>query len=62
MYYILGGKARFRTKTMKKILKAGDTQIHKSWESHSMDTHEEPMLAFILWRGTGLNQLAKIDE
>ena len=62
MYYILGGKARFRTKTMKKILKAGDTQIHKSWESHSMDTLEEPMLAFILWRGTGLNQLAKIDE
>ena len=62
MYYILGGKARFRTKTMKKILKAGDTQIHKSWESHSMDTLEEPMLAFILWRGNGLNQLAKIDE
>ena len=62
MYYILGGKARFRTKTMKKILKAGDTQIHKSWESHSMDTLEKPMLAFILWRGNGLNQLAKIDE
>ena len=62
MYYILGGKAQFRTKTMKKILKAGDTQIHKSWESHSMDTLEEPMLAFILWRGNGLNQLAKIDE
>ena len=62
MYYILGGKARFRTKTMKKILKAGDTQTHKSWASHSMDTLEEPMLAFILWRGNGLNQLAKIDE
>ena len=62
MYYILGGKARFRTKTMKKILKAGDTLIHKSWESHSMDTLKEPMLAFILWRGNGLNQLAKIDE
>ena len=62
LYYILGGKATFRTKTVKKVLKAGDTQFHKSWESHSMDTHEEPMLAFILWRGTGLNQLAKIDE
>ena len=47
---------------VKKILKAGDTQFHKSWESHSMDTLEEPMLAFILWRGNGLNQLAKIDE
>ena len=62
LYYILGGKATFRTKTVKKVLKAGDTQFHKSWESHSMDTLEEPMLAFILWRGNGLNQLAKIDE
>ena len=62
LYYILGGKATFRTKIVKKVLKAGDTQFHKSWESHSMDTLEEPILAFILWRGTGLNQLAKIDE
>ena len=62
MYYILGGKAQFRTKTATKILKAGDTQLHKSWESHSMDTLEEPLLAFILWRGYGLDQLAKIDE
>ena len=62
LYYILGGKATFRTKTVKKVLKAGDTQFHKSWESHSMDTLEEPMLAFILWRGNGLNQLAKIDK
>ena len=61
LYYILGGNATFRTKTVKKVLKAGDTQFHKSWESHSMDTLEEPMLAFILWRGNGLNQLAKID-
>ena len=62
MYYVLGGKAVFRTKTVEKVLKAGDTQFHKSWESHSMDTLEEPMLALILWRGNGLNQLAKIDE
>ena len=62
LYYILGGQATFRTKTVKTVLKAGDTQFHKSWESHSMDTLEEPILAFILWRGTGLNQLAKIDE
>ena len=62
MYYVLGGQATFRTVNVEKVLKAGDTQFHKSWESHSMDTLEEPILAFILWRGTGLNQLAKIDE
>ena len=62
MYYVLGGQATFRTVTVETVLKAGDTQFHKSWESHSMDTLEEPMLAFILWRGNGLNQLAKIDE
>ena len=62
LYYVLGGQATFRTMTVEKVLKAGDTQFHKSWESHSMDTLEEPILAFILWRGNGLNKLAKIDE
>ena len=62
IYYILGGKAQFKTKTMTKVLKANDTQFHKSWESHAMETLEEPLLAFILWRGKGLDQLAKIDK
>ena len=62
IYYILGGKALFKTKTMTKVLKANETQFHKSWESHAMETLEEPLLAFILWRGKGLDQLAKMDN
>ena len=62
MYYILGGKALFRTKTMTKVLKASETRFHKSWESHAMETLEEPLLAFILWRGNGLKKLAQIDD
>ena len=50
IYYILGGKALFKTKTMTKVLKANETQFHKSWESHAMETLEEPLLAFILCR------------
>ena len=62
IYYILGGKALFKTKTMTKVLKANETQFHKSWESHAMETLDEPLLAFILWRGNGLEKLAKIDH
>jgi len=62
IYYILGGKALFKTKTMTKVLKANETQFHKSWESHAMETLEEPLLAFILWRGNGLDKLAQIDD
>ena len=62
IYYILGGKALFKTKTMTKVLGANETQFHKSWESHAMETLEEPLLAFILWRGNGLEKLAQIDD
>ena len=62
LYYILGGKALFKTKTKSKVLKANETQFHKSWQSHSMETFEDPLLAFILWRGNGLDQLARIDD
>ena len=62
IYYVLGGKALFKTKNGAKVLKANETQFHKSWESHSMETLEEPLLAFILWRGKGLDQLAKMDN
>ena len=62
IYYILGGKALFKTKTMTKVLEANETQFHKSWESHAMETLEEPLLAFILWRGNGLEKLAQIDN
>ena len=62
IYYILGGKALFKTKTMTKVLKANDTQIHESWESHAMETLEEPLLALVLWRGNGLEKLAQIDD
>ena len=47
---------------MTKVLKANETKFHKSWESHAMETLEEPLLAFILWRGKGLDKLAQIDD
>ena len=62
IYCILAGKALFKTKTMTKVLKANQTHFHKSWESHAMETLEEPLLAFVLWRGNGLDKLAQIDD
>ena len=62
IYYILGGRALFKTKTMTKVLETNETQFHKSWESHAMETLDEPLLAFILWRGNGLEKLAQIDH
>tara|TARA_B100000963_G_scaffold250381_1_gene219346 strand:+ start:144 stop:713 length:570 start_codon:yes stop_codon:yes gene_type:complete len=62
IYYILDGKALFKTKTGTKVLKTNQTHFHKSWESHAMETLEEPLIAFILWRGNGLDKLARIDK
>ncbi len=62
IYCVLGGKALFKTKKETKVLKANETQFHKSWESHAMETLEDPLLAFILWRGKGLDHLAKMDN
>ena len=47
---------------MTKVLNANETHFHKSWESHAMETLEEPLLAFNLWRGNGLDNLARIDD
>ena len=62
IYYILGGKALFKTQTITKVLKANDTQFHKSWESHATEILEEPLLALVLWRGNGLDKLAQIEK
>ena len=38
-------------------LVAGDTRLHRSSQRHALQTEAEPLLAFVLWRGEGLDQM-----
>ena len=61
IYLILGGSALFRTKEEENIVKKNETQTHCSWQSHSMITDNEPILTFVLWRGSGIYKPPKMD-
>jgi mannose-6-phosphate isomerase-like protein (cupin superfamily) len=61
IYLNLGGNAIFRTKEEEILLNPNETKIHYSWQSHSMITHKEAILTFVLWRGKGMFGLPKMD-
>ena len=61
IYLNLAGNAMFRTKKEEILLKPNETRMHYSWQSHSMITHKEAILTFVLWRGKGMSDLAKMD-
>ncbi len=50
-YLILAGKAVFHAYgTASKTLRAGDTVFHTKNQPHATETHDQPMLALVLWR------------
>ena len=61
IYLNLGGNAIFRTKEEEILLNPNETKMHHSWQSHSMITHKEAILTFVLWRGKGMFGLPKMD-
>ncbi|PSL22032.1 dimethylsulfonioproprionate lyase family protein [Shimia abyssi] len=58
IYLCLSGNARFlcRNNGTEHMadLSPGDTRAHTSWQTHAMTTAHQPILTFVLWRGTGL--------
>lgn len=55
LYFILSGEAIFHKKGEEdRLLRAGDTTFHASYQPHAMTTTTQPILAFVLWRGAGL--------
>ena len=61
IYLNLGGNAIFRTKEEEILLNPNETKTHYRWQSHSMITHKEAILTFVLWRGKGMFGLPKMD-
>lgn len=51
LYLVLAGNAQWSTPTSERRVPPGDLVLHKSDESHSMRTFDEPLLALWAWRG-----------
>ena len=55
LYYILAGAAEFHTEGQPSaVIGPEGTRHHTPLQPHAMDTHDEPVLALVLWRGPGL--------
>jgi hypothetical protein len=55
LYYILAGTAEFHAEGLPSaMLRPGGLRHHITDQPHAMDTHAEPVLALVLWRGPGL--------
>jgi len=51
LYLILAGEAEFfAAGRASRTLRPGDTAIHLSCQPHAMQTHDSPVLAYVLWR------------
>lgn len=63
LYYVLAGSARFRTEgAADETLRQGGTRQHTTLQSHALDTPDAPLLAFVLWRGPGLDVMGKMER
>lgn len=61
LYLILSGGALFKTPTDTRQLGSNQIRHHASWESHAMRTTDQPILAFVLWRGDGIADIPRMD-
>lgn len=60
IYLILSGQALFKTPQDEVEIGPNQTRFHASRQSHAMVTTDQPILAFVLWRGEGLNDLPRM--
>lgn len=63
LYFIVSGEAEFfREGEAGQVLRAGDTRLHRPMQPHAMTTGDSPVLAFILWRGSGVAELPRMGR
>jgi|TARA_R110002072_G_scaffold94336_7_gene208520 mannose-6-phosphate isomerase-like protein (cupin superfamily) len=63
LYHVLAGAAEFHADGLPSILVGpGGSRHHDSNQPHAMDTHAEPVLTLVLWRGSGLSGNARIGK
>ncbi|MEM9124186.1 MAG: dimethylsulfonioproprionate lyase family protein [Pseudomonadota bacterium] len=61
IYLTLAGGAMFKVDGDDAFVGPGQTRLHASWQSHAMVTRAKPILAFVLWRGKGMEDLPRMD-
>lgn len=61
LYLNLAGEAVFKAEGDIATVRAGEIRGHTSWQSHAMDTTDQPILTFVLWRGAGMADLPRMD-
>ena len=55
LYFIISGQAEFELEGQQpEILTATKTCFHRSNQPHALTTHSQPVLALVIWRGSGL--------
>jgi mannose-6-phosphate isomerase-like protein (cupin superfamily) len=61
MYCVISGAAYFEAEGEPPVeLGPGGIRFHKSWQPHAMTCRRRPVLALILWRGSGLDGRAQM--
>ncbi|MBS9717707.1 dimethylsulfonioproprionate lyase family protein [Pseudohalocynthiibacter aestuariivivens] len=56
MYMIIAGEALFEAEGKpSRVLGSGDTAFHASNQPHAMTTQDSPVLAYVIWRGEGMD-------
>ncbi len=61
LYYVLAGSAEFHVDGQPAVLVGPEgTRHHAPNQPHAMDTHAEPVLTLVLWRGPGLGGSARM--
>jgi len=61
IYLTLAGGALFKAEGDEAFVGADQTRQHCSWQSHAMDTTDQPILTYVLWRGEGMADLPRMD-
>ena len=55
LYTVVSGQGAFMLDGADTLtLGPGDTRLHPSNQPHALDTHDHPILTFVIWRGDGL--------
>ena len=61
IYFILAGSAEFHAENQPPVtIGPGQIRQHTAHQPHAMTTHDNPVLTFVLWRGTGLSGLPEM--
>lgn len=63
LYHVISGGGTFHVKDQTPLYKTrGESQIHLSFQHHALEQTHEPILAYVVWRGNGLDGHSSIES